>query len=101
MEELLQEHLSRLYLILGFARFAELPRATLNQLNRFSGHIACGPCCLEVEASGDGVNIQNFPGKENAGVFFALEGVLVYFLKTYAAAGYEFFLEPSFCRNLI
>ena len=70
MEELLQEHLSRLYLTLGFARFAELPRVILNQLNRFGGHIACGPGGLEVEASGDGVDIQNFPGKVNAGVFF-------------------------------
>ena len=70
MEELLQEHLSRLYLTLGFARFAELPRVILNQLNRFGGHIACGPGRLEVEASGNGVDIENFPGKENVGVFF-------------------------------
>ena len=101
MEELLQEHLSRVYLTLGFDRFAELPRAISNQLNRLGDCVACGPGRLEVEASGDGVDIKNFPGKVNAGVFFALEGVLVYFLKTYAAAGNEFFLELSFCRNLI
>ena len=70
MEELLQEHLSRKYLTLGFARFAELPRATSNQLNRLGDCVACGPGGLEVEASGDGVDIKNFPGKVNAGVFF-------------------------------
>ena len=36
MEELLQEHLSKIYLILGFARFAELPRAISSLSVRFT-----------------------------------------------------------------
>ena len=94
MEELLREHLSRLYLTLGYVRFAELPNQT-SRLYRICNRIACCPGGLEVEASGDCIDIKDFPGKVNAGVFFALEGIRIYCFETYASAGDEFFLESS------
>jgi hypothetical protein len=54
---------------------------------------------LEVESSGDGIYIQHFAGKVQAGVCLAFQGGKIYVAKRNASASYKFFAEFAFARE--
>ena len=57
------------------------------------------PGCLEIESSGESIDIQSLPGKEQSGVPAALKARELHFLKADSAAGYELFLESCSSGN--
>ena len=62
----------------------------------FPCHESSGPSGLEVEASGDAINVKDFTGKVEAGHDAALHRLEVHFTHVNASAGYEFFFERTF-----
>ena len=62
----------------------------------FPCHESSGPSSLEVEASGDAINVKDFTGKEEAGHDAALHRLEIHFTHVNASAGYEFFFERGF-----
>lgn len=63
------------------------------------GQPAGGPGGLEVEAAGQGVDVEDFPGEEQAGLQAALHGLEVDFFQADSAAGHKFFFEYPFALN--
>ena len=63
-----------------------------SQADAFPCDEASGPGCLEIEATGDGVYIQNFTSEVEAGTELALQGVGVDTFEGYATTGDELFL---------
>ena len=51
-----------------------------------------GPCCLEVESSGDGVDVEHLAGEEETRYGLRLEGAVVDGVEAHAASGNELLL---------
>ena len=63
-----------------------------SQADAFPCDEASGPGGLEVEATGDGIYVQNFTCEVEAGTELALQGVGVDAFEGYATTGDELFL---------
>lgn len=62
--------------------------------------MAAGPCCLEIEAAGDAIDVEAFAGEVEAGDEAALHGLEVDFLEAHAAAGDELVFVGSLAGDL-
>ena len=60
---------------------------------RLRHHRPHRPRRLQVEAAGDGIDVEHLACEEQGGVFFVLEGFGVDFRERHAAAGDKFLLE--------
>ena len=58
-------------------------------------HISCGPGSLQIEAAGDGIDVEHFSGKEEVRAQLALQGMQVDVAEADAAAGNKLLLEGS------
>ena len=58
-----------------------------------SHHISRGPGCLQIEATGDGIDVEHFAGKEEVWAYLALQGMQVDVAEADAAAGNKLLLE--------
>lgn len=72
-----------------------------SQADAFSYDEASGPGGLEIEATGDGIYIQNFTSEVEAGTELAFQGVGVDVLERDAAAGDELFLVGASARDAV
>ena len=52
-----------------------------------SHHISRGPGGLQIEAAGDGIDVEHFAGKEEVRAYLALQGMQVDVAEADAAAG--------------
>ena len=68
--------------------------------HRTTGEPARGPCCLEIEAARDAVNVQQFASEKKSWTNSALHGLEADFAEANAAAGDEFVLVQAFARHL-
>ena len=66
-----------------------------------SHHISRGPGCLQIEAAGDGINVEHFAGKEEVRAYLALQGMQVDVAEADTAAGNKLLLEGSLAVYLI
>ena len=58
-----------------------------------SHHIPCGPGSLQIEAAGDGIDVEHFSCKEEVRAHLALQGMQVDVVEADAAAGNKLLLE--------
>ena len=66
-----------------------------------SHHISRGPGGLQIEAAGDGIDVEHFAGKEEVRAHLALQGMQVDVAEADAAAGNKLFFEGSLAVYLI
>ena len=66
-----------------------------------SHHIPRGPGGLQIEAAGDGIDVEHFAGKEEVRAHLALQGMQVDVAEADAAAGNKLLLEGSLAVYLI
>ena len=66
-----------------------------------SHHISRGPGGLQIEAAGDGIDVEHFAGKEEVRAHLALQSMQVDVAEADAAAGNKLLLEGSLAVHLI
>ena len=66
-----------------------------------SHYISRGPGCLQIEAAGDGIDVEHFAGKEEVRAHLALQGMQVDVVEADTAAGNKLFFEGSLAVHLI
>lgn len=64
-------------------------------------HVARCPCGLEVETSGDAVDVERFAGNKQTGAAAALERRGIYAAERHAPAGNELFFETALAVGMI
>ena len=67
----------------------------------FTGYVACGPCCLEVETTRYGVYVEYFSGKEEAFAHLTFKCILIDIAKTHTATGDKFVTETTLPANRV
>ena len=64
-------------------------------------YIPHSPCCLQIETSGDGIDIDHLAGEEESGAVLALQRVHVYRRERDTATCHELVAETALARDAV